>query len=301
LPNLSGYPICQDASIVKFEFSVAGDASDRGFFVYKVESKQRLFSRPFTAVESQESSTFKELTAVHETWTNPDILNEYAGKTIGHYGDNKAICFILAGGSRQPNLQTLALDIFLSLRKFNIVLVPIWVSRENELISWADQGSRDFRSDDYSLDPVTVSTLESKFGKFSVDCMANSATAICRKFFSRYSSPGTSGIDFFAQILSQEEFYFCFPPVRRAVDAIKHLALCKVSGILVIPVWPRSQIFSWFFPDGAHTPVWVLSLEFLDPSFQSGQSVGSCFKGVQSFKTVALEFNFQNNFLLLLK
>ena len=52
-----------------------------------------------------------------------------------------------------------------------------------------------------------------------------------------------------------------------------------------------------FFPDGAHTPVWVLSLEFLDPSFQSGQSVGSCFKGVQSFKTVALEFNFQNNFL----
>ena len=127
--------------------------------MYKVASKQRLMSRTFTAVESQESSTFKELTAVHETWTNPDILNEYANRTIGHYGDNKAVCFILAGGSRQPKLQKLALDIFLALRKFNITLVPIWVSRENELISWADKGSRDFRSDDYSLDCVTMSNL----------------------------------------------------------------------------------------------------------------------------------------------
>ena len=137
-----------------------------------------------------------------------------------------------------------------------------------------DKGSRDFRSDDYYLDFVTVSILEFKF-----------------------PSPGSSGIDFFAQTLSQKELHFCFPPVRRAVDAIKHLALFKVAGILVIPVWPRSQIFSWFFPDGAHAPVWALSLEILDPSFSSGQSVGPCFKGVQSFKTVALEFNFQNNFL----
>ena len=67
------------------------------FFMYKVESKQKLFSRAFTVVESQESSTFKELTAVHETWTNPNILIEYANKTVGHYTDNKAVSFILAG------------------------------------------------------------------------------------------------------------------------------------------------------------------------------------------------------------
>ena len=142
-----------------------------------------------------------------------------------------------------------------------------------------------------------MSTLESKFGKFSVDCMANSANAICSKFFSRYSSPGTSGIDLFAQTLSQKDYYFCFPPVRRAVDAIQHLASFKVYGILVIPVWPRSQIFSWFFPDGVHTPMWALSHQFLDPSFRSSQLVGCCLKGLQSFKTVALEFNFQNNYL----
>ena len=224
-------------------------------------------------------------------------MSEYANLTVGHYSDNKAVSFILAGGSRQPKLQKLALDVFLALRKFNIVLVPIWVSRDNEIISWADKGSRDFRSDDYSLDPVTMGTLESKFGKFTVDCMANSANAICSKFFSRFSSPGSAGIDFFAQTLDQKDFHFCFPPVRKAVDALRHLALFKVAGVLVIPVWPRSQIFSHFFPDGTHTPLWVTSLEFLDPSFSSGQSVGPCFKGVQSFKTVALKFNFLNDCL----
>ena len=93
---MHSFPICKDSSFVKCEFSVAGDASDRGFFVYKVESKQRLFSRPFTVAESKESSTFKELTAVHETWKNVDILKEFAGKTVGHYGD-KAVIYSLAG------------------------------------------------------------------------------------------------------------------------------------------------------------------------------------------------------------
>jgi hypothetical protein len=83
LEVLNGFPICKEPIIVKFEFSVAGDSSDGAFFVYKVNSKQRFFSRPFTAVESQESSTFKELTAVHETWTNKDILAEFSGKTVG--------------------------------------------------------------------------------------------------------------------------------------------------------------------------------------------------------------------------
>ena len=149
LEELNGYPICKEPTVVKFEFSVAGDASNRGFFVYKLGSKQRLSSRPFTAAESEESSTFKELTAVHETWTKEDILIEFENRTVGHYTDNKAVTYILSGGSRNPRLQKLALEVFLALRKFHILLVPVWVSRENEIISWADWGSRDFRSDDY--------------------------------------------------------------------------------------------------------------------------------------------------------
>ena len=48
--------------------------------------------------ESEESSTFKELTAIHDTWLDETNLREFEGETVGHYTD---MC-ILGGGSRQP-------------------------------------------------------------------------------------------------------------------------------------------------------------------------------------------------------
>ena len=93
----------------------------------------------------------------------------------------------------------------------------------------------------------------------------------------KFLSPGSSGIDFFAQTFESEGNSFIFSPVRRAVDAFKHLTLFKVAGILVIPVWPRSQIFSSSFQILLMPQFRALSLKILDPSFSSGQSEGLCF------------------------
>ena len=142
MSTVSEYPISFDPALVNFQFSIAGDASDKGLFTYEVGSKDSVISRPFTTVESKESSTFRELTTVHEVWTDEPTLIEFAGQSIGHYTDNKAVCCIMLGGSRQANFQKLALAIFLSLRKHNIVLTPVWISRESEIIMWADYGSR---------------------------------------------------------------------------------------------------------------------------------------------------------------
>ena len=207
--------------------------------------------------------------------------------------DSKAVVFILSGGSRNSRLQALSMSVFLTLRKYRITLIPVWKSRDSDIITRANMGSRDFRSDDYSLDPVTFDFLKSKFGPFDVDCMANSANAVVQKFFSRYFSIGTSGINFFAQSLDKEENHFCFPPVKRAVDAIQHLERFGTRGLLVIPVWPRSQIYSYFFPDGVHAADWVTTLDFINPRFISNINVGECFKGYQEFKTVALGFDFR--------
>jgi hypothetical protein len=137
-------------------------------------------------------------------------------------------------------LQKLAVEIFLALAEFHIKLVPVWVSRDNEIIEWADQGSRDFRSDDYSLDPVTLQFLKATFGNFTLDTMANAANCICPKFYSRFSSVGTFGVNFFAQTLNRREYYYCFPPVRRSVDALRHFASFHAKGVLIIPVWPKA-------------------------------------------------------------
>ena len=92
-------------------------------------------------------------------------------------------------------------------------------------------------------------------------------------FLSRYSSLGSSAVNFFAQILSFEENCYVFPPVGRAIDAVKHLARFKSKGVLIIPVWPRSPWFSWFFPDGRHCAAWVKTLIILNPVFARGIGV----------------------------
>ena len=293
LSKYSSYPIIEDPTIIRCDFSLAGDASDKGCFVYKLGSNQRVFSRPFTAAESEESSTFKELSAVHGVWTDKTLLEEYRGKTISHYSDSKACVAILGGGSRNTKLQKLAMEIFLSLSDFNIKLLPVWVSRDSEIIQWADSGSRDFRSDDYSLDPVSFELLKATFGVFTVDSMANSANSVCEKFYSRFSSVGSSGVNFFAQTLNMVDFFYCFPPVKQSVNALRHFSYFKASGVLVIPVWPRSSFFSWFFPDGNHAALWCLKMLKISPCFVSSWSVGPVFKGKKDFDTVALEFDFQ--------
>ena len=91
LPNLTEYDICPSPTITKFEFSIASDAGSKGYFVYKLLVKCRVISQPFTPAEAKESSTFRELTAVHETWNNEVVLVEFEGQTVGHYTHNKAV------------------------------------------------------------------------------------------------------------------------------------------------------------------------------------------------------------------
>ena len=50
-----------------------------------------------------------------ETWSKPDILEEFRGKTVGHFTDSKAVVFILSGGFRNPRLQALSMSVFLTL------------------------------------------------------------------------------------------------------------------------------------------------------------------------------------------
>ena len=95
-------------------------------------------------------------------------------------------------------------------------------------------------------------------------------------------------------MFSFEENSYVFPPVGRAIDAVKHLARFKSKGVLIIPVRPRSPWFSWFFPDGKHCAAWVKTLIILNPVFVSGISVGPVFKGLKQFDTAAIQFDFQS-------
>ena len=92
--------------------------------------------------------------------------------------------------------------------------------------------------------------------------------------------------------------FLCFSPIGRAVEAVRHLANHSASGVLILPVWPMSVWFNYFFPDGKHVVSWVKRLVFIDPIFSSGRRVGVVSKGIKHFLTVALEFDFKQFALL---
>ena len=123
-------------------------------------------------------------------------------------------------------------DIFLSVRKFYIKLVPVWISRDDHVIELCDRGSREYRSDDYSLTSVCIVNILSNFPKVTFDGMASYTNAIVSKFYSRYPSLNSCGVDFFSQKLDYSEFFYLFPPVSLCVKVIRFWLLRKQEGFL---------------------------------------------------------------------
>ena len=111
-----------------------------------------------------------------------DLITENLEPT---YTYSRSVANILFKGSKVPSLNLLVRDIFLNLRKFHIRLIPVWLNRENSEIQLADRGSREYRSDDYSLSSSCLAKILSNFPQVSVDAMASSTNAVSRTIFSR--------------------------------------------------------------------------------------------------------------------
>ena len=71
------------------------------------------------------------------------------------------------------------------------------------------------------------------------------------RFFSYGASPGTSGVDAFANDWSMEGMWLS-PPVRLLVPAFRKLLHSTGSGLIIIPEWKTGKFFPLFFPDGCH-------------------------------------------------
>ena len=112
---------------------------------------------------------------------------------------------------------------------------------------------------------------------FSVDGFASGNISKCARFFSKRFTPCTGGVDFFMHELSSEDFFWLFPPVNLLCKTVEHLALFRTSSVLLLPVWPKSSIFSYFFPEGRHLPEWVSAVVPVKPTFVAGPLVTSKF------------------------
>ena len=295
LKAVSKYPIKSSMSSAEVGSEAASDASDLGFYSYLVgPPKEFLAARAFTEEEKGRSSTWRELAAIKETWTDPGRLERFRGWKLVHYTDNKATAAIVARGSRQPHLQELIRDTIMAMRAFEVEIECVWKSREDELIRWADGGSREFYADDIEMDYDSMSFIYHHFGDFDVDCFASRLNSKGRSFFSRRDGEGAAGLDFFSQKLSPEHTHFCFPPPSRLVMASRHFKLYETTAVMVVPIWPASTFFSSFFPDGRHAASFVTKMRRLQPIFICGPLVKSNgMRGRKNYVTAILKVDFR--------
>ena len=129
LKYLSTYPIIIDNTTVKVDAKVISDASGSGYFFVNLNRHIKLKSAPFSEIDSLRSLTWRELFALHQTYTDEVICKKFSGLTVSHYTDSKSVANILFKGSKIFSLNVMVREIFLSFRKYFIRLLPIWVSR----------------------------------------------------------------------------------------------------------------------------------------------------------------------------
>ena len=293
--SVSKYPIPGTLSSTKVGVEeVASDGSGVGHFSYSVDGGVRLAGRPYSSWERRQSSTYRELLAFHETWTCEEVLRKFEGRMVTHLTDSKAMCYIVEKGSRNPKLHPMVVEVTLALREWRIKVEARWKSREEGIIRIADLGSRDYHEDDVSLDFDTFMQVVERFGVFDVDCFASSFTKKAVRFFSRLDVLGTAGVDFFLQELREEDNHWVFPPPGKLCEATLHLREQGVAAVMVVPVWPASSFYSFFWPDGRHCAEFVEDMMIVQPHFVCGPLVRSkSFRGRRSFYTAVFKVSFR--------
>ena len=290
----SKFPISVALTTLTTAHKVASDASDIGHYVYLTGKVPRMLAgRAFSLEEQEQSSTWRELKAFYDCWTNPKNLQEFANTQIAHYTDNKAMAFIIEKGSRNRKLHPMIVEATLSLRHYGISMKAMWVSREEGIIALADLGSRDYDKDDISLDYDSMAEIYEEFGDFQLDGFATATTSKGKSFYSRRQSPGSSGVNFFHQTLSPADSIFCFPPTRLLVAALQHVKFYNAKAVFVVPVWPASTFYNTFWPDGTHGLEGTQKMLIRNPYFVCGPLVTShIMRGRAPYQTAFMEVNF---------
>ena len=169
---------------------------------------------------------------------------------------------------------------------------PEWVPREDNQV--ADYISRVVDYDDWMLNPVMFSELDTLWGPHTVDRFADSFNTQLPHFNSRFWCPGSEAIDTFTCDWSKENNWWCLP-LFLVPRLLKHAKACKASGTLIVPQWTLALFWPLLFPSKRQPASFVLeirelpSMEYL---FIPGHSGSVLFKGTPNTKVWALRLSF---------
>lgn len=187
--------------------------------------------------EKTKSSTWRELKAVSNILQS--VHNQLSGKLVKIYTDNQNVTKIIRKGSMKSELQDIALDVFNICLDNNIVLEIEWIPRDKNI--QADELSKIFDFDDWGVSDIIFKYFDRLWGPFNCDLFADSRNKKVSRFFSKFFTPGTSGVDAFAYDWSAFNNWIV-PPIYLITRVINYMLICKAKGALVIPKW-KSAVY----------------------------------------------------------
>lgn len=232
---------------------IAGDASNKASCSYSIKGTKGFFlQRQFSETESVMSSGMRELlTVLHALQYKEAIFKEMQPdkRMILWLTDSAIMVTFLTKGSTKPHVQRVILDILRRLHKIGAAIKPIHISREDFRIQVADEGTRFFDADDWSID--RASYIKYTVGKrIAADIFVHASNSKAEIFFSYGKCPGTSGVDAFTQDWGFKEWAWVCPPTNLVIETIKKIAQTRMKAVLIVPKWQTADFWPYLCPDG---------------------------------------------------
>ena len=181
------------------------DASNTGYGGFRISLAGRPISGRWKPKETEKSSAWRELTAVHRVMMG--LGGALHGQTIKWCTDNSSVASILRYGSRKADLQAIAVQICEVLHEGDMIVIPEWVPREQNTL--ADSIAKRLNRDDWALEEKHFQRLNALWGPPSVDRFASEHTAKCARFNTKYWAKHAEATDAFSQCWAFDSNWLC--------------------------------------------------------------------------------------------
>lgn len=202
----------------------------------------------------KEHINFKELLTI--LLAIKSFESQIQNRSVQVLSDNStAVAYVRNLGGPIMKLTKLAESIWATAYKAKITLSIKHLP--GKINTWADHLSRLPLQYEWRLNPRLFARLDKMWGPHTIDRFASISTTQLPMYNSRYSDPGTAGIDALAQNNWGSENNYINAPFRLIPQVLDKIISQKAWATLIAPLWPAQAWTKKLFQLSTSPPVHI--------------------------------------------